>query len=106
MRPKQTAGCSIIDLTLSMPDLGLLQALTINEHYAIPSDHGLITLDLESLDEMYGNLSLNKKLTGWPFKDLKNEMEMAAKIQREALSKNGAMVTSSISRAELDSEAK
>ena len=67
-RPKQTAGHSIIDLTIMTPALGYVAEWSIDPEYATPSDHELITFDLENLDESYGSIGPSKEITGWALK--------------------------------------
>ena len=64
-RPKKSPGLSIIDLTLTTPDIGFLSAWTIDPDYATPSDHELITFDVEALNQEKGILSPSTDVTGW-----------------------------------------
>ncbi|POS82736.1 hypothetical protein EPUL_004709 [Erysiphe pulchra] len=63
-RLKQTAGRSVTDLTFTTPVLGFVAAWTIDPEYATPSDHELITFDLENLDETFGSTGPSKEITG------------------------------------------
>lgn len=69
-RPKQTLSCSIIDLTLTTPDLGYLPAWTIDPDYATPSDHELVSFDLENTDKILGSLGVSTEITGWTIREM------------------------------------
>lgn len=64
-RPKQTPGHSIIDLTLTIPELDYLPAWTIDPDYVTPSDHELISFDLENMNNTKGPLGVSTATTGW-----------------------------------------
>lgn len=63
MAPK-TAGRSVIDLTFMTPLLGLVAVRPIDPECETPSDHELITFDLENLYETHGSMGPSKETTG------------------------------------------
>lgn len=63
-RPKQTAGHSVIDLTIITLALGYVAGWLIDQEYATPSDHELIIFDLENLDDSKGSFGPRKETTG------------------------------------------
>lgn len=74
-RPKQTAGHSVIDLAITTPELGFVAEFPIDPDCLIPSDHELITFDLDNLDHTHGSMGPSKEVTGWALKDLIEEQE-------------------------------
>lgn len=69
-RPKQTSGRSIIDLTLTSSSLEYLPVWAIDPELANPSDHELITFDLENLENSIGTLGPSTEITEWSIKDV------------------------------------
>lgn len=104
-RPKQTPGCSIIDLTLTTPDLGFLHAWTIDPEYATPSDHELISFDLENLNGSVGALGPSNKVTGWDIKNMTEDQEQMAYKTWKELADQRIIMNDSNNKAELDEEA-
>ncbi|KAI0999672.1 hypothetical protein K3495_g8523 [Podosphaera aphanis] len=104
-RPKNTAGHSIIDLTITTPALGFVAAWSIDPEYATPSDHELITFDLENLDFTQGSLGPSKEVTGWALKDLTTEQEKNMEDQWKAIAEEHPAVSTTSRREELDLEA-
>lgn len=104
-RPKQTAGRSIIDLTITTPALGYVAEWSIDPECATPSDHELITFDLENLDQTYGIIGPSKEITGWALKNLTEEQVRAMEKYWMELSTESSSVSERSSREELDLEA-
>ena len=104
-RPKNTAGHSIIDLTITTPALGFVAAWSIDPEYSTPSDHELITFDLKNLDYTQGSIGPSKDVTGWALKDLTTEQEKNMEDQWKAITEERPVVSASCSREELDLEA-
>ncbi|KAI0996243.1 hypothetical protein K3495_g11936 [Podosphaera aphanis] len=104
-RPKNTAGHSIIDLTITTPALGFVAAWSIDPEYATPSDHELITFDLENLEYTQGCLGPSKEVTGWALKDLTTEQEKNMENQWKAIAEEHPAILTTCRREELDLEA-
>ena len=104
-RPKQTSGCSIIDLTMSTPDLGYLPVWTIDPEYATPSDHELITLDFENLNNQAKQTQICSEITGWALKEITTEQEKEAKREWGIRTENRPIVNDNSSITDLDAEA-
>ncbi|QKX53974.1 uncharacterized protein TRUGW13939_01054 [Talaromyces rugulosus] len=67
-RYKKTEGVSIIDLALSSPTLGPLQAWEVDKDKPTTSDHELIVLAWEALEPPPGGIS--GEITGWQIEAL------------------------------------
>lgn len=104
-RPKQTSGCSIIDLTMSTPDLGYLPAWTIDPEYATPSDHELITFDSENLNNQAKQTQTYSEITGWALKEITIELEKESKREQGIRTENKPLVDDNSSITDLDAEA-
>lgn len=104
-RPKQTAGRSVIDLTFTTPILGFVAAWTIDSEYATPSDHELITFDLENLDETFGSMGPSKETTGWTLINLPEKTEKAMEEQWKMFAAKRPKISEKSNREELDLEA-
>ena len=104
-RPKQTQGRSIIDLTLTTPDLEYLPAWTIDPEYATPSDHELITFDLENIDKTMGSLGVSMEITEWAIKEMTTERKRAAQSAWKEKSEIRPLIDENSSREDLDDEA-
>ncbi|KAI0998334.1 hypothetical protein K3495_g9861 [Podosphaera aphanis] len=104
-RPKQSPGLSIIDLTLTTPDIGLLPAWTIDPEYATPSDHELITFDLEKMGKRSGSLGPSTEATGWAIKNMINEQEQEAQMAWHNMSNQRPYLSDNSSQTELNEEA-
>jgi hypothetical protein len=67
-RPKNTPGNSIIDLAISTPELGPLPGWYVDTAYPTPSDHVLIVMEWEELQQSYQETS--QDTTGWRIQEL------------------------------------
>lgn len=104
-RAKRTPGHSIIDLTFTTSDMGYLPSWTIDPEYATPSDHELITFDVESLSNIIGSLGPSTEITGWAVKDPTEEQERTAfKMWREKKGQR-PIASNDFSKSDLDEEA-
>ena len=104
-RPKQTPGYSIIDLTLTTSDLGLLPSWIIDPDYSTQSDHELISFDIENLDNKIGSMGPSSEVTGWAIKEINDDQERAAKIMWNQLSGQRPLVNEGSNYLDLDGEA-
>lgn len=73
-RHKKSPGVSIIDLALSSPTLGPLQAWEIDKDRATTSDHELIVLAWEALEEPPPG-DISGEITGWQIEALQANEE-------------------------------
>lgn len=104
-RPKNTAGHSIIDLTITTPALGFVASWSIDPEYATPSDHELITFDLENLDHTSGSIGASKEITGRALKELTADQEKSMESHWKAIAAEHPSILETSSREELDREA-
>lgn len=104
-RPIRTLGRSVIDLTLTTPDLGLVSAWNIDLDYSTPSDYELITFDLENIDQTQDGLGPGKEVIGWDVKDATIIQEEAAMCEWEDLKRDRSSITSTSIQIELGEEA-
>lgn len=79
-RPKKTPGESIIDLTLTTPEMGLLPTWAADNSGRTPSDHVLIVMEWTTLRKPPTETS--KEVTGWQITDLLADPEALEKATK------------------------
>ena len=96
---------SVIDLALSMVELGPLTLWEIPEEYPALSDHELILLRWEDIDVGLSQSNLSKA-TGWDIQGLIDNKDQLSKAQKEWViqSQKRPILQSSCNRLALDQE--
>lgn len=83
-RPTRGQKISIIDLTLSIPELGALDSWIIDEELATLSHYELIVFDITNLDETVGSMGTTQEAISWGIKAMnEEETEKGQKAQQE-----------------------
>lgn len=107
-RPEQLPGLSIIELTLTTPDIGHLSVWTIDPEYTTPWDHELITFCIENVNKVSGSVGPSTEVTGWAIKDMtinQEEEEEEAKMAWQTMSSQRPYLSNNSSKTDLDDEA-
>ena len=96
---------SIIDLTLSLPQLGPLTLWKIPEEYPSLSNHELIVLQWEDVGYNLVN-SKDRQVTGWDIQGLINDEKNleTAKLDWTKQTQNRPILDSSYTQQDLDKE--
>lgn len=82
--------------------MGLVLAWTIDPDYSTPSDHELITFELEKIDHTQGGLGPSNEVTGWAIKNATKSKEKAARRQWKELTRDRQNIKSVSIQMELD----
>lgn len=104
-KPKQTPGHSVIDLTPTTLELGYLRAWTFYPDYVTPSDHELISFDLENMNNTKGPLEVSTATTGWDLKGMTGDQKKKAHKVWTEISNYRRCLNNISSKVELDNEA-
>lgn len=69
-RLTRNSRTSIIELTVTTPDIRALDACVINEELSKPSNHEVVLCNLQNLDETVGELGTSQEVKDWNIKTL------------------------------------
>jgi ribonuclease HI len=115
-RPKSTPGISIIDLTLTSPEMGPLPLWSIDSDHPTGSDHEVIVTEWEDLASQSGGEVLGETsgedpkaptITGWKIQALQDNPEALDKAKQawEALAYDRPALTDACTKEDVDEEA-
>jgi len=104
-RPNLKNNRSIIDLTFTTPELGMLESWGIEEENSTPSDHELIFFNWSILEPKPNPIP--KEITGWNIDQLNKDLEKLEKAKKEwsNLSIQRKIIDNLATKEEIENEA-
>lgn len=108
-RPKVTPGISVIDLTLTSPELGVLPLWLIDKEHPTGSDHEVIITEWKDPESLSGEgKSIEESIcTGWQIQALQADSKTLDQAEQawEELTTNRPLLTDLCTREEIAEEA-